>query len=408
MVCNIPRLIYLCSPFYHYLLHIMPAKQCWLDSTVVDNTGQFELYEAFNLSFDAIVLSADKVGTYEFPASISRAVSCDSDDPVCLDSVDIAIVSDENQVDKALEHDCSVAYQLDQDAVSSESPNTFVEQLPNQTQYLVVPNMDQVEQVESLLDTVRDTGVSVIGGVRSPSEAESVVSTMNGSSGGVMVSSPETEELSEYMKLTQEMSDTAISLESFEIEMIKQLGTGVRCCLDATTLMGETEGMLVGSTNAGGLFVTAEAKAPPEGSPRPFRVNAGAVHSYVWTDEENWDYLTTVGMGDTVACLNADGAVRKINIGRILLAERPLTQIIASGDTQTVSAIVQDHAHVRFMRQNGESVSVPNLEEGDRVLGHATNEPQPVLDRPTAGVEWRDIDESTDAETITQFKTNQI
>jgi len=371
----------------------MPAKQCWLDSTVVDETGQFELCEAFNLSFDAIVLSVDKVDRYEFPASISRAVPYDSDRPACLDSADIAIVSDESHVGNALEHNCSVAYKFDHDAVSSDPPNTLVEQLPDRAQYLVVPDVLQIDKFESLLDTVRDTGVPVISGVRSPSEAESVVSTMNGSPGGVMVSSPETTELSEYVEVTQRPSDTTIPLESFEIETVEQLGTGVRCCLDTTTLMEETEGMLVGSTNAGGLFVNAEARAPPEASPRPFRVNAGAVHSYVWTDEKNWDYLVNLEMGDTVACLDVDGSIREINVGRVLLAERPLTQIIATGDTQTVSAIVQDHSHVRFMRQNGETVSVPDLEEGDHVLGHATNEPQPALDRPTAGVERRDIDE---------------
>ncbi|WP_396613934.1 3-dehydroquinate synthase II (plasmid) [Haloferax sp. S1W] len=379
----------------------MPAKQCWLDSTVVDETSQFELYEAFNLSFDAIVLSVDKVDTYEFPASTSRAVPYDPDRPACLDSADIAIVSDKGHVSKALKHNCSVAYQLDLDTVLNEPPNTLVEQLPDQAQYLVVPDISEVNRFDSLLETVRDAGLPVISGVRSPGEAESVVSTMNGTSGGVMISSPEPEKLSKYVKVTQGRSDIDIPLEPFEIETIKQIGTGIRCCLDTTTLMGEMEGMLVGSTNAGGLFVNAEARAPPEASPRPFRVNAGSVHSYVWTDEEDWDYLTSLGMGDTVACLNVDGSFREVNVGRVLLAERPLTQIIAKGDTQTVSTIVQDHCHVRFMRQNGEAVSVPNLEEGDHVLGHATNEPQPVLDRPTAGVERRDIDEPNDHEITT-------
>ncbi|QIO24792.1 hypothetical protein G9465_20935 (plasmid) [Haloarcula sp. JP-L23] len=55
----------------------MLAKQCWLDSTVVDETSQFELYEAFNPSFDAIVLSVDTVDTYELPASIARIVPYD-------------------------------------------------------------------------------------------------------------------------------------------------------------------------------------------------------------------------------------------------------------------------------------------------------------------------------------------
>ncbi|GGN95580.1 3-dehydroquinate synthase II [Haloarcula pellucida] len=371
----------------------MPAKQCWLDSTVVDETSQFELYEAFDLSFDAIVLSADTVDTYELPASISRVVPYDSDRPDCLDAADIAIVSDEGQIGTALSHGCSIAYRLDQDAVSSASPEMFVEQIPDQARYLVVPDASQVERFESLLETVGETELSVISGVRSPSEAESVVNTMNGSSGGVMISSPETAAFSEYVNITKEPSDTAIPLKAFEIETIEQLGTGIRCCIDTTTLMGKAEGMIVGSTNAGGLFVNAEARAPPEASPRPFRVNAGAIHSYVWTDEASWNYLADLGMGDTVACLNVDGSIREVTVGRILLEKRPLTQLIATCETRTVAAIVQDHSHVRLLRQSGESVSVPHLEEGDQVLGYATDEPQPVLDRPTAGVERRDIDD---------------
>ncbi|MDS0279777.1 3-dehydroquinate synthase II [Halomicroarcula sp. S1AR25-4] len=248
----------------------MPAKQCWLDSTVVDETSQFELYEAFDLSFDAIVLSADTVDTYELPASISRVVPYDSDRPDCLDAADIAIVSDEGQIGTALSHGCSIAYRLDQDAVSSASPEMFVEQIPDQARYLVVPDASQVERFESLLETVGETELSVISGVRSPSEAESVVNTMNGSSGGVMISSPETAAFSEYVNITKEPSDTAIPLKAFEIETIEQLGTGIRCCIDTTTLMGKAEGMIVGSTNAGGLFVNAEARAPPEASPAPF------------------------------------------------------------------------------------------------------------------------------------------
>ena len=56
---------------------------------------------------------------------------------------------------------------------------------------------------------------------------------------------------------------------------------GDRGCIDTTSIMTKDEGMIVGSTSAGGILVCSETHYLPYMELRPFRVNAGGVHSYV-------------------------------------------------------------------------------------------------------------------------------
>ena len=59
------------------------------------------------------------------------------------------------------------------------------------------------------------------------------------------------------------------------------LGLGTRSCIDVTTLFSEHEGLLVGSTSQSGILCCPEVFHLPYIEKRPFRINAGAVHSYV-------------------------------------------------------------------------------------------------------------------------------
>ena len=58
------------------------------------------------------------------------------------------------------------------------------------------------------------------------------------------------------------------------------VGMGDRVCVDTCSLLSEDEGLLVGSAAQGLFLVLSEAAQSGYVASRPFRVNAGPVHSY--------------------------------------------------------------------------------------------------------------------------------
>ena len=72
-----------------------------------------------------------------------------------------------------------------------------------------------------------------------------------------------------------------IELVTAEVTEVRALGMGDRVCVDTVANMTLGEGMLIGNTSDGFLLVHSESIENPYVAPRPFRVNAGAVHAYI-------------------------------------------------------------------------------------------------------------------------------
>lgn len=372
---------------------IMVASECWID-TRPESISDSLISEVYNTAIDAVVLSPEDLDSYEFPAGISIAldVSPETNSSRHFRTADIVVTSDREAAAKAREYDCRVALELRSDE-NGGSPSTLSEaETIDETDYLVVGTESTGAEFELPPEWEDHAEMTVVGGVETPTEAESVFAQSENRDRGVLISRFDESDLDEYVELREASTRSSIPMDVFEVETVEHLGTGTRCCIDVPLLMDTTEGMLVGSTNAGGLFVCAEAEAPPNGSPRPFRVNLGGVHSYVWTEVDNWEYLTSLNAGDSVACLRADGSITETRVGRSLVADRPLVLVVASNGDRKVTAVLQDHGHVRLMRPEQGAVSIPNLEVGDRILGHATTRPRPDIDGSTVGIERRDIE----------------
>jgi 3-amino-4-hydroxybenzoic acid synthase len=149
------------------------------------------------------------------------------------------------------------------------------------------------------------------------------------------------------------------------------IGMGHRSCLDLTTLFAPTEGMLVGSTSQGGILCCPEVFFLPYMELRPFRINAGAVHSYVYNAHNRTDYMTELKAGSPVMVTDIHGQTRKAIIGRVKTEVRPLRLIeIAFPDDKLVNVIMQDDWHVRIFSAQGLPLNITELKPGDQVLGH--------------------------------------
>lgn len=152
------------------------------------------------------------------------------------------------------------------------------------------------------------------------------------------------------------------------------IGMGYRSCIDLATLFSPTEGMLVGSTSQGGIFCCPEVYFLPYMELRPFRVNAGAVHSYVYNHRDRTDYMTELRAGSSVMIVDHTGKTRSAPVGRMKTEMRPLRLIEVEFEGGVrVNVIMQDDWHVRVFSHDAKPLNITDLKPGDRVLGHVAS-----------------------------------
>lgn len=170
-----------------------------------------------------------------------------------------------------------------------------------------------------------------------------------------------------------------LSLSELTVEGIHHVGMGERACLDTCSLLKEDEGLLIGSF-AGGLVLTCSETHPlPYMPTRPFRVNAGAIHSYTLTTPTRTNYLSELTAGTELVAVRADGRARRVALGRVKIERRPLLSVDAVGPAgQRCNIIVQDDWHVRLLGPNGQVLNVTELKPGDKLLGFLPREARHV------------------------------
>jgi 3-dehydroquinate synthase class II len=175
-----------------------------------------------------------------------------------------------------------------------------------------------------------------------------------------------------------------VDLIEAEVVEIGHTLMGDRVCIDTTSLMTDREGMIIGTTGWGGVFVCSETHYLPHMNLREFRVNAGGVQCYVWGPDDKAVYLSELKAGSEVLAVDIDGNTRALTVGRVKIERRPLLLIVAQGrlkdaDTGrerdvTVKTFVQNDWHVRVMGWNDEGKLAPLnsslIKVGDRVLVH--------------------------------------
>jgi|GEM_PF-47545 len=167
-----------------------------------------------------------------------------------------------------------------------------------------------------------------------------------------------------------ENNKPVINFNEAVVESVEFLGSGDRVCVDTCHILNPDEGMLVGSSSDGFFLVLSEATDTVYSSARPFRVNAGAVFSYIITDSEKTKYLSEIKAGDSVLIVNTKGSVKNGIAGRAKIEKRPLVLIKAKAGKKTVSAILQNAETVKIAGSNGNSIPVTEIKPGDKVFVH--------------------------------------
>jgi 3-amino-4-hydroxybenzoic acid synthase len=209
-------------------------------------------------------------------------------------------------------------------------------------------------------------------------EASIVVDVLERGSEGILLAPKGPGEVFELIRLL-EATTPELTLSTLTVDRIEHHGLGDRVCVDTCSHFGEDEGILVGSYSTGFILCCSETHPLPYMPTRPFRVNAGALHSYVLGPDNRTNYLSELGSGSTVLAVNSDGKTRRVVVGRAKLESRPLLTITAhSNDGVVVSLTVQDDWHVRVLGPGAKVRNVTELQLGDELLGYLATDQRHV------------------------------
>lgn len=189
-------------------------------------------------------------------------------------------------------------------------------------------------------------------------------------SDGVLFAGTDLFEIQKLCNYLSRESIHSLQLQPLVVTGVRHAGMGMRACIDTTGLMNREEGMIIGSTSGGGIFVCSETHYLPYMNLRPFRVNAGAVHSYVWMPGNTAEYITDLAVGSRVLCVNTKGEARELTVGRVKIEARPLLLIKGEAAGRELNVIVQDDWHIRLMGSDGKPRNATAIRPGDELLAH--------------------------------------
>ncbi|WP_462324446.1 3-dehydroquinate synthase II [Desulfoplanes sp.] len=178
--------------------------------------------------------------------------------------------------------------------------------------------------------------------------------------------------ISQLKDIVREMklSQGTMPLESAEVISVTPVGLGHRVCVDTLSLLDTGQGMLVGNTSGFSFLVHAETEANPYVAPRPFRINAGGVHSYGMLPDDRTAYLEELVPGREVLIVGADGNTTTAVVGRCKTEVRPMLMVTAKIGGRTGCVFLQNAETIRLVRDDATPVSVVLLAPGDRILCH--------------------------------------
>jgi len=230
----------------------------------------------------------------------------------------------------------------------------------------------KVIPLENLIAELHRADVKILAGVKNADEAKTAVETLEIGADGVLLDPREKgpNEIRKVCEAFERLAVEKLELVPARVTAVRPVGMGDRACVDTASVMSVGEGMLVGS-QAGGMFLVHSETLPSEFvEPRPFRVNAGAVHAYIRLPGGKTKYMSELGAGDEVLMVNARGEARVGVVGRVKIERRPLLLVEAEREGQSFKTLLQNAETINLVAKDGSPVSVTKLKPGDEVLVH--------------------------------------
>jgi 3-dehydroquinate synthase II len=251
--------------------------------------------------------------------------------------------------------ECTITDKKSENAAAGIKDKKFV--IVTTSDWTVIPLENLVAQSDRIIAKVRNL-----------KEADLALTVLERGVAGILL---ETKDPSVVRDIAQRVkaSTSKVSLVPFTVTKIQPVGMGDRVCVDTCSMLADGEGMLMGNTSSAMLLVHAETLENPYVAPRPFRVNAGAVHAYILLPDGKTAYLADLAIGGEVLVTDTEGTAHPAVIGRTKIERRPLLLVEAESGQAKVSLILQNAETIRLVRKDGGAVSVVSLAVGDTIMG---------------------------------------
>jgi len=222
--------------------------------------------------------------------------------------------------------------------------------------------------LENIIAKLHKIHTNIFSVARNAKEARKMFSILDVGVDGVIFN---TGSMNEVRQTLVYLGSKSFELSSAKIIDIQEVGDGERVCVDTASMLNRGEGMLIGNRANFLFLVHNESVGSSFTSPRPFRVNAGAVHCYTLAPDGTTKYLSELETGVEILVLDSKGKARRAVIGRCKIEKRPMLMIKAKVGDEIGGIIAQDAETIRFIKSNGQLVSVTHLKKGDSVLVHS-------------------------------------
>ncbi|KAA6426747.1 MAG: 3-dehydroquinate synthase-like [Trebouxia sp. A1-2] len=222
----------------------------------------------------------------------------------------------------------------------------------------------QIIPAENLVAAFQGKAAALLGMATSASGARVMLEALEAGTAGVVLKTDDplqVRELAAYLK-TLNAKQNKLALEVATVTSVQKVGMGDRVCVDLCSLLAPGEGMLIGNFARAAFLVHSECTESRYINSRPFRVNAGPVHSYTACPNDQTAYLAELKSGKEVLVVNAEGQQRSAIVGRVKIETRPLVLVEAeTQDGQRHSILLQNAETVRLIGPRMTMSSVSNM-----------------------------------------------
>ena len=234
--------------------------------------------------------------------------------------------------------------------------------------FVIVEAIDwKIIPLENLIAKLQKTRTKIYTTTKNSDEIRTMFSVLEHGVNGVILETADVNQIENSHKL---LDNPNFKLKYARILELKDVGMGERVCVDTVSMMTIGEGMLIGSKSNFLFLVHNESVGSSFTSPRPFRVNAGAIHCYTPMSDGTTKYLSELEAGMEILVVGSDGSSRKSTVGRSKIESRPMRMVKAQLDDSKGSVILQNAETIRLITKDKSLVSVTDLKVGDEVLAY--------------------------------------
>jgi 3-dehydroquinate synthase II len=223
--------------------------------------------------------------------------------------------------------------------------------------------------LENIIARLHKSGIKIFTTANSVDEVRTMFAVLELGTDGVIFTTDDEKQITDLGTILEKIS---LPLQAARIVEIKDVGPGERVCIDTVSMLKTGEGLLVGSKANFLFLIHNESVGSSFTSPRPFRVNAGAVYCYTLLPDGKTKYLSEIESGTEVLIVNQEGLTRPVIVGRSKIETRPLRLIKAETNNEQGNIILQNAETIRVVSKGGNLISVTDLEVGNEILTHVS------------------------------------